>query len=405
MLGSNIFRDWRAREPKLSVSDLIVFNNSFLYREGITGTVKSKKYLCVTLDPNGSPGVAQVTGRINSTFKRVPSGSIAQFNMQGLRVAVADEVDGLGAIVFSLVGRIGKDESASVELPDASGFGVLRYEPSQDQVASVQDSVISINRLDDIDVVWQAITRSLSDAAIGGSGLAEHFEKCFGDLREAAGRPINIEDVIAEAPSILSEVISGIDQQVVAYDAALRSHLARPDDVEALNEVMRIAYNFADGAKELVALVVGISDLKPLVAWLTISAQAELAERFGALPFALVGKSKPSLERYRNLIAGARNRAFHDLFAFGRPFRVPLKSDAFQAASLHLFREYKRGGPALEFRDRELVDLLQGFTRSTERPVPLGFWEKNLEVMRAVGNVARALKQALMLVAPTIDPS
>jgi hypothetical protein len=29
---------------------------------------------------------------------------------------------------------------------------------------------------------------------------------------------------------------------------------------------------------------------------------------------------------------------FHDLFAFGRPFRVPLKSDAFQAAALRLFR-------------------------------------------------------------------
>lgn len=189
-------------------------------------------------------------------------------------------------------------------------------------------------------------------------------------------------------------------KQVSAYNDALSSHLQDPDDTEALNEVMRIAYNFADGARDLIALVIGLSDLKPLLSWLTISSQCELAECFGELPFALVGKAKPSLEKYRTLIAGARNRAFHDLFAFGRPFRVPLKSDAFQAAALYLFREYKRGGPALEFKDRELVKLLESFTRAAERPVPLGFWEQDLAVMKAVEDVATALHRALVLVAP-----
>ena len=81
-----------------------------------------------------------------------------------------------------------------------------------------------------------------------------------------------------------------------------------------------ISYNFADGARALIGLVVGICDLKPLIFWLTIASQFELAERFGELPFALVGKAKPSLDRNRNVISGARNRAFHDLFSFGRPF-------------------------------------------------------------------------------------
>ena len=151
----------------------------------------------------------------------------------------------------------------------------------------------------------------------------------------------------------------------------------------------------------LISLVVGLSDLKPLLSWLTISAQCELAERFGDLPFSLVGKTKPSLDKYRSLIAGARNRTFHDLFAFGPPFRAPLKSSAFEAASLRLFREYKaRSSPALEFNDRELVELLQGFTRAAEQPVPLGFWEKDLAVMQAVEDLATALHRALVLVAP-----
>jgi hypothetical protein len=37
------------------------------------------------------------------------------------------------------------------------------------------------------------------------------------------------------------------------------------------------------------------------------------------------------------------------------------------------------------------MDTLQGFTRAAERPVPLGFWEQDLAVMKAVEDVARAL--------------
>jgi hypothetical protein len=399
ILGSPTFEAWVKREQP-QVGDLMVFNNSFLYRENLTGTTKSKKYLCVTLDPSAEPAVLHVDGRINSTFKRIPSRQIDKYRQSELRSSIAEETAGLGTIIFSLVGRIGDDQPASMDLPAASGFDVLQYEPGQTETAELRDTAVLINRLDDIDVVWQAIARECTEAGIGSDELAEAFEKAFGDLREAAGRPINVEDIAADAPSILSEVVSGIHEQVTAYEIALSSHLANPDDLEAINEVMRIAYNFADGARDLIALVIGITDIKPLLSWLTIHAQVELAERFGELPFALVGKTKPSLEKYRSLVAGARNKAFHDLFAFGRPFRVPLRSDAFQAAALHLFREYRRGGPALEFKDRQLVELLQGFTRAAERPVPLGFWEQDLAVMKAVEQVAAALHDALVLVAP-----
>ncbi len=399
ILGSRMFEEWTKREP-LQVGDLIVFNNSFLYRESLSGTTKSKQYLCVTLDKDAEPAVLQVDGRINSTFKRIPSRQVDKYRRHELRPSIAAELEELGTIVFSLVGRIGEDQPTSVGLPTASGFATLQYQPRQAEIADLSESSVLVNRLDDIDAVWQAIARKCAELNVSSAELAECFEKSFADLREAAGRPIDVEDISADAPSILSEVVAGLQDQVAAYETALASHLANPDDIEALNEVMRIAYNFADGAKDLIALVVGLSDIKPLLSWLTIHAQCELAERFGELPFALVGKAKPSLEKYRSLVAGARNRAFHDLFAFGRPFRVPLKSDAFQAAALHLFREYKRAGSALEFKDRQLVELLQGFTRAAERPVPLGFWEQDLTVMKAVEQVASALHRALVLAAP-----
>jgi hypothetical protein len=52
-----------------------------------------------------------------------------------------------------------------------------------------------------------------------------------------------------------------------------------------------------------------------------------------------------------------------------------------------------------EFEDRELVELLEGFTRTPENPVPVGFWEKNLVVMESVGSLARAVQKALILIA------
>jgi hypothetical protein len=405
VLGSQIFDDWR-RKDKVPVGGLIVFNNSFLSRRERMGTSKSKDYLCVKLDPNAEPGVMRMDGRssstrINSTFKRVAQKKLGDCNIRDLRTAIADEMQSLGTIVFSLVGSIGDDERAGVELPTNTSLTGLRFEPGQQEVAAIEDSCVLVNRLDDLDVVWQAVEAILDEHGVGDKDkLAECFEARFSDLREEAGRPIDVEDIRDDASSILSEVVTGIGGQVAAYRTALATHLANPGDTEALNEVMRIAYNFADGARDLMALIVGLSDLKPLLGWLTISAQCELAERFANLPFSMVGKDKASLEKYRTLIAGARSRAFHDLFAFGRPFRVPLQPKAFEEAQLRLFREYKsRNSPALDYKDRELVGLLEGFTRASEQPVPLGFWDKNHGVMQAIEEVARALRQALVLVA------
>ena len=48
------------------------------------------------------------------------------------------------------------------------------------------------------------------------------------------------------------------------------THLQDPDDIGATKEVMGIACNFADGAKELVTLVIGLSVIKPLLSWLGV---------------------------------------------------------------------------------------------------------------------------------------
>jgi hypothetical protein len=400
VLSSGPYRAWAGTE-RIRPGDLVILNNSFLYRDGLTTRAKSDKYLARLADVNGQPQPPTVvisSSRIISQFKRVSSHAGVQPQKVGLDDAIKDEVSELGTIVFALVARVAPDEPASVRFAFGK-LAELRYEPAQKETAKFQDPHLSLNSLEDIDSLWSAVRKVL--AASGGKAdaeLEEHFEEGLASLQEAAGRPVDLNDVTAGAGSILFDVVTRIDQQVKAYKQALAVHKGKPQALEPINDLLRIAYNFADGAKALLTLVVGISDLKPLLFWLTIDEQSELADRFSELPFALVGKAKPSLERYRSVISAARNRAFHDFFAFARPFHVDLPGEAFRSPELRLFRQFRSSAPALEFRDRQLVELLEGLSRTPESPVPLGFWEKNQGVMESVANLTRAVQKALVLV-------
>lgn len=334
---------------------------------------------------------------MNSTFKRFAERKSGDIQVEDLSENVAYELDTLGLIVRALVGRIGADEKADVAVDKSKFCRALRYDPQQEEQATIGDGVITINRIDDVDAAWQAIGMVAKQNGIELSdSFAEDFEKKFGELREQAYRPVDINDFSHDSRTILSEIAARLEKQLEDYSAALKSHLSG-NDRDALNDMLRIAYNFADGSEALVALMVGISDMKPTVFWLTIGDQLDLADGFARLPFSLVGKGKPSIARYRSVIAGARNRAFHDIFSFGQPFRVRLTGDAFSSPELRLFRGYgSRRDPALDFVDRRLVELLEGFTRATDQHVPRGFWEANLEVMESLVRVSRSLQEALL---------
>ncbi len=401
------FEAWLAGE-KLQAGDLVVLNNSFLFREGIRSTTKSNLYLAIEADGSGlslPPKVVESERGINVSFKRVASRTTASYSSRTIDAAVASELKDLGRIVFALVGTIGERETVSVPLARVGELEQLTFDPSQADLVAFERVSLSIRKLDGIDELWRSVEGLAAAAEMElGPDAAESFDAAFTSLQEEAGRPVDIDSVAEQGPSILTEVLARVDEQVGAFKMSLDAYQANGEDGDALSELLRISYNFADGAKSLLTLVVGLSDLKPLLFWLTVLEQSQLAERFAELPFSLVGKAKPSIDRYRAVVAGARNRAFHDLFAFGRPFQVRLTGDAFRAPELRLFREHsRRREPALQYEDRELVDLLEDFTRAQERPVPAGFWEKNYEVMRAVAEVGRAMQRALVLSHAAID--
>lgn len=396
------FREW-ANQQKLRAGDIALLNNSVLFRDSGSGTLKNSQYTGVRVGDSGKiilpPLIVTTRARVNVDFKRIPSGSINDFDIKALGQSIDLELQRMGMILTALVSRIGDDEPVSVSFKDGSAIQSLCYEPDLPHVAEVHEEILKIGRLDDIDIVWQATRRKLREAGESAESVSEQFEDAFHRLQEEAGRPVTVGDVTEGAPSILGEITASLGRGLAAYDDALAAYLDSPDTTEPYHELLRIAYNFADGAASLLTLAVGTSDLKPLVSWLTLSSQFSLATTFRALPFSIVGKAKPSLRQYQSIIAQTRNRAFHDVFAFGRPFRIKLTGDAFAEPELRLFREYgQRTKPALEYADRELVELLSGFTRVAERAVPVVFWEKNLDVMRAIVQLATKTRDALVAI-------
>lgn len=401
ILQSRTFKTWRA-DKRFHAGDLIVINNSVLFRDG-SSTPKSRGYLAVTAEESDSlklpPVLLTLKTKLINDFKHLQSRQLAQSQSQLLAEALPRELNSMGKIIRVLVARIGDDRPTSIPIKDP-GLTILRYEPDLSSIAEIKGDTLTISRIDDIDTIWQAIEAELAKAGKSDSRLSETFETDFRTLREAAGRPVDLSIVDADTPSILSEIRESIERETVSYEKSLRRYLESTSNREQYNELVRSAYNFADGASKLLNLFAELCDLKPLISWLILGAQFNLAERFRELPFSLAGKAKPSLKQYSTVISGARNRAFHDVFAFGRPFHIKLDGDAFMDAELRLFQEYgQRNRTALDFADRSLVDLLASFTRVTEMAVPIGFWEKNLHVMKAVEHQVQAVYQALLTIA------
>lgn len=225
------------------------------------------------LDVDGSlpvlpPKLVDSQRGINVSFKRVASRTASSYGSTALDVAVASELQALGKIVFALVGTIGERETVSVPLTRVGEFEQLQFDPSQSDLVVFSDSTLSLRQLDGIDELWRSVETiaGSSEIELGGDS-AENFDAAFTLLQEEAGRPVDIDAVVEAGPSILTEVLARVDEQVAAFKSSLDAY-QQPDDADALSELLRISYNFADGAKSLLNARRGVvgSEARPVLA-------------------------------------------------------------------------------------------------------------------------------------------
>lgn len=408
VIATEAFKNWFHGQGAQD-GDLVIFNNSFIYRKPVIKTSKNEQYLCLTVKGGqASTGDLSVVkpGEINSDFKLFSAKSRNLLQRVPLDRALAQEAQQIGSLVFLLIGEL-RDTDCVVDL-NRSSVKSLKYDPMAGS-AHVQDApdgskTVVVNQLTDPEGAWNAIKEALAEQ--GGKGLSSFetaFAEAFEKLREEARKRLIVPTPGAKrartSVTLLSQFYTSTSQQRELYNKALGEYSKSRAGADAqLREVMRIAYNFSEDAIKVLELLVSVADLKAVLLWCTIKEHFDVAEAFRNLPWTK-SRKKPSLELYREMIGGVRNRAFHNLLALDRTVEVNLEGIQVGAKRLTLFPPYGRRKRYVhfEYQDREMVQVLSELTRAPEATVLLEFWKKNEVVMECFERLLAATEEALWI--------
>jgi hypothetical protein len=398
------FSEWLSAEDAKG-EGLVGINNSFIYRD-LVPTSKNEQYPCLRLKDgkivDGSILIAKPSS-FNTDFKLYTAGSKNMPQTQSLEAALQSEIKRLGQLVLVLIGQI-EDVPCEVSI-DHSYARTLRFDHASNELAAVTapaegGKCVVVNELIDPDAAWRKIEATI-EGELGAkvesfrSAFAVAFEKLQREAESALRLP-SAQDR-KSGSSFLGRVRASVGDQRNLYQLALRKTLrVRTTRGSSFNEVLRIAYNFADDAIRVLTLLVSVCDLKGVILWCTLHQHFELAEAFRALPWTKI-RGKPSLRQYQEVINGARNRAFHNLLAFDRTLKSDLTGLSIKARSLTLLPTYgrRKGHVSFDYEDRELVEVLSELTLAPETAVSMEFWNRNAQVMGRFEDLVGATEDAL----------
>lgn len=407
LTSSAKFRAWLSEEGAVE-DDLIILNNSFVERVGLSST-KNAQYLCfeyADLERLSSDTLRVCRpGNFHLAFKRYSGRSDNLPPAVSLAAAIKNNLRAVGSLVFLLVGPLDDTVGSEVELKSGP-FSALRFEPANEDLLVVDGDVVVVNSVHDPEAIWSALEQEWCTAGSGveqmPSGFSRNFTTGLKLLRSEMYSVVKLprRRIMQRNDSLIRRIVASLDDQVANYDSALaRCGGDAARDPQAFADVLRIAYTFASDCDKLIGLIVSICDVKPLLLWATIGQHLLLAQRFQELPWST--GSKASLKQYKEMVGGARNHAFHDLIRLDRSVHVEVSSVTLQARSLRLFAPYtssrKAADNTLEYEDQELIDILTQFTHAPETVIPAEFWRKNSKVMHGLRDLIAATEEALVL--------
>lgn len=399
IIADPVFQKWLSGK-NIRKDDFIAINNSFIYRDELN-TKKAEEYLFLKRTEDELSYDVFVATRLNLKGDFQWFGSL-QPNMPPFNTigdAVESQLDKIGQIIFALIGQI-QDELVLSAPFDAPGFTEVTWSSSQAELCSVSNGRLVINNPHAEDSVWEFFVNYCAEQAIVFD-LDDAKKKMGNTLTNLQGRAeakLSLPDKKKKKWLGLTDSIAdSLKEQRKEYFAALEKCMGEAStDPDAFNQILRLSYNFASDAIPYLQLIINVCDLKPIVLWSTIGEHFLLSEAFRNLPWAR-SKYKQSMKGYVDTIGDARNSAFHNAFPFRKTLRFALPPAAFQDAELSFFSEYapRKNNNELTFQDKELVESFLGFTRARQRPIPPGFWEKNLVVMDKTIDLLQATSNAL----------
>lgn len=363
-------------------------NSSFLYRDKKdVRTNQSNKYVLAKLQTTGkSPKVelAGIATGLNLKGHCRIEKNISKVQRTSLKAACEEEIKHLGDAVFLLLGQIRGLRTCS-QVVNAPNVKELCLDASI--AADFEDSGKGVYKLKEflpIETLLDKIQQSL-----GGTKLIDSERQKIAEAYDKLGDDAVIDVVIPtksqsrKDETVFGKTLIALNSQLAEYRAALRALKKDPQDRHALNDILRLSYNFTTDVIPIVCLVISICDLKPIVFWCTVDEHWNLSEAFKGLPWSALGR-KEKLQEYKSVINEARNSAFHHALPFQSTVEVNLSGIDLKAQSIRLFAPFhQKQNRGVRLKDQELLDILTEFSRAKERPVSTVFWEKNEAVMQA----------------------
>ncbi|MCF7892341.1 MAG: hypothetical protein K9L87_04855 [Candidatus Omnitrophica bacterium] len=400
------YKKW-IKNNKFNKNDLIVFNNTFLYRaKKDIKTKKSDKYFCLKYLNNQKSELCVCTGiKLNRDYKKISFKAKNQLQFFDIDRAISNEIKSLGNIVFVLIGSIQDD--VLLEKPfNHSFFSKIILDPALDKLIKFKSSEIIIKNANDYEIIWKEIEEYLEGRDVTeeeADKIKSTLDEALNQLNKESYANLNFPGVNSftnSKHSFIDNISNAIYEQIINYEKALKNYKeSQYSDNISFNEILRIAYNFNSDVIPFLRLIISICDLKPIILWTTISKQFKLSDAFKELPW-VKSPHKQSLGGYGKIIGDARNKAFHKLIPFKKTIKFEVPPNSIQDAVINLFPEHKQTKHhiGMDFRDREIIEVLLEFTRTAEKRVPDDFWEKNLIVMEKAAELFKAISKNLKII-------
>lgn len=389
-----------ARETRLH----LIMNSSFLYRDKRSvKTIQSSKRLVTRLTMSGKHARPDVISIIDgapftSHYRLLSAKDIT--GLIPLQDAVSRELASVGDLIFVLIGTV-QGLRPCAKPTDCGAVKKLRLAPSlPTEFQRVSAGVYAFKRILPVEDLLAQIGHDLEAEGGLSEKVGQAIAKAYDSLLDDATTDVIVptDRTVSPKDTTLGKIVGSLRAKAQEYDAAVKELQRAPDDQHALNEVLRIAYNFSTDVLPLISLFMSICDLKPLVFWCTVGKQWELYRAFASLPWSVLGR-KEKLEEYQSIVSEARNSAFHHVLPFDATVEVDLSNLDVRAEKIRLFSPFgQKHGRGVLLKDQELADVFAEFTRARQRPVSNAFWQANLEVMKAACELAEAVLESLILI-------
>jgi len=371
------FKDFLEKNEK---AELIQINNSFIHRE-----VKSKKsewHLFLKRNNEGekfSVLVGEGIGQ-NMDFKVVDSKSKNLPKLLPLRDVLKQQRKKLGKILYVLVSEV-KDDIHLEEKINNKGLKLIRWIPEQESFLSIKNEIISVTEVKNKEKVWDELKNKINFE--NEDDVKDALFNALDQLEKQAVARIEISEK-SDENGILDQVLKMMEEHRNEYKNYLKN------ETQHINELRRIAYNFATDILVYLKLIVSICDLKPIVLWGTIGEHFYLSECFKQLS-CFNSRTKVSVKTYQKIISDERNASFHKIISFNKTLKLSLPPDAIGKTEVTFFSEFtQKKNNTFDFPDKELVDILLDLTRVQCKSLSFSFWKENLAIIERVIDVFTA---------------